>query len=66
MKTSGDSPQARRCARCGADFICGAGGADPCWCSRLPLLPAARITSGEGCVCESCLRARLPAPETIR
>jgi hypothetical protein len=34
------------CARCGATFICGMAdrvSTEPCWCTRLPALPAAAL-----------------------
>ena len=46
------------CARCGAAFECGTGGANgACWCMdeavRMPMPDRA----GEDCLCPNCLRA---------
>ena len=53
------------CVACGAEFQCGmvdAGAPEPCWCTRLPSLPAEQLTaaaaSGKaGCYCPDCLSA---------
>jgi predicted Fe-S protein YdhL (DUF1289 family) len=42
-----------RCARCGADFACGAGDASSaCWCASYPSITPSR---GAGCLCPQCL-----------
>jgi hypothetical protein len=43
------------CIACGKTFVCGMGGAEPCWCSAefpavMPLPEGAR-----GCYCRDCL-----------
>jgi hypothetical protein len=52
------------CPRCGASFECGMveATAQPCWCTRLPALPAACLPAPEDeaagrCFCPDCLRA---------
>ncbi|WP_075111723.1 cysteine-rich CWC family protein [Noviherbaspirillum massiliense] len=54
------------CSRCGAGFECGmvdGKSAEPCWCSRLPPLPAGSLPlNGDKkmdarCFCPDCLRA---------
>jgi len=59
------------CERCGAGFGCAMadpGAAEPCWCSRMPPLPAAAYRLSDGgsasaasCFCPDCLRALLAA-----
>jgi hypothetical protein len=46
------------CGRCGAAFVCGAGGRDGhCWCfDELVRLPMPR-SADEDCLCPKCLRA---------
>ena len=44
------------CARCGAAFHCGLGGA--CWCAAEPMrAPMPPPGSNEDCLCPVCLRA---------
>jgi Cysteine-rich CWC len=61
------------CPRCGTRFECGmadvdvsaadAGAAPPCWCTRLPALPADAFVpdrqdiAASRCFCPTCLRA---------
>ncbi len=53
------------CVACGAEFQCGMVDTDtpePCWCTRLPPLPAeqlkaAALSGKAGCYCPDCLRA---------
>jgi len=58
------------CGRCGAVFGCAMAdpdAAEPCWCTRMPPLPASayRLSDGggasaaAGCFCPDCLRALL-------
>jgi hypothetical protein len=44
------------CTRCGSAFDCGSGGRDGgCWCADEPCrLPMS--TTGEDCLCPTCLR----------
>jgi Cysteine-rich CWC len=49
-------PAEAHCARCGAAFGCGAGGAAPCWCAALPPLEP---VPGRGCLCRACLEREL-------
>lgn len=51
-----------RCTRCGAPFSCGMveGGEAPCWCTRLPKLPAEKLPTNTvgapaACFCPDCL-----------
>ncbi len=61
------------CVACGNEFQCGmadAGAPDPCWCTRLPTLPAEQLKaaadSGKaGCYCPDCLRARVTDSGTV-
>jgi hypothetical protein len=50
----------KRCARCGAEFRCGAD-APSCWCDGLTLTAAQRVRLAElrldGCLCRDCLGA---------
>jgi hypothetical protein len=58
------TPQPKRrltCARCGASFDCGLGGA--CWCAAEPYrLPLAADLS-EDCLCPDCLRKAAAAAQ---
>ncbi|RJG04880.1 hypothetical protein D3870_01540 [Noviherbaspirillum cavernae] len=59
------------CSRCGSAFECGMKDpqaiAQPCWCTRMPILPAsayvrnAQDAAGSDCFCPQCLRALLDA-----
>ena len=44
-----------RCAQCGAAMICQPEGG--CWCAELPHVPMP--ADGEGCLCPTCLRAKI-------
>jgi hypothetical protein len=52
------------CRRCAAVFDCCMveGAAEPCWCTRLPVLPAEALVTvdqdgqGGSCYCPVCLR----------
>ncbi|NEX61381.1 cysteine-rich CWC family protein [Noviherbaspirillum galbum] len=51
------------CARCGAEFRCGmadgGGGGEPCWCTRMPVLPSSAYEVAAKCFCPDCLRAKV-------
>lgn len=57
------------CVACGNTFQCGmadAGAPDPCWCTLLPPLPAARLQAATAagpaaCYCPDCLRTLVTA-----
>jgi hypothetical protein len=44
-----------RCAQCGAAMTCQPEGG--CWCAELPRVPLA--ADAEGCLCRTCLRAKI-------
>jgi hypothetical protein len=46
-----------RCAQCGAVMTCQPEGG--CWCAELPHLPMP--ADAEGCLCRSCLFAKIEA-----
>ena len=50
----------KRCARCGAEFRCGAD-APSCWCDGLTLTETQRARLADlrldGCLCRACLEA---------
>ena len=48
------------CAYCGADFTCGIGASEPCWCTTMPTL-ANIDTRLDTCVCPACLDRLLVA-----
>lgn len=63
------------CARCGTAFECGMADRcsdEPCWCARLPALPAgAYLPAGDDpassrCFCAHCLRALLAAADASK
>ncbi|HEY8251523.1 MAG TPA: cysteine-rich CWC family protein [Burkholderiales bacterium] len=55
METPPQNPD--RCARCGAQFRCGAKNRDAeCWCAGLPPLEPVQ---GRLCLCRPCLEAEL-------
>lgn len=48
-----------RCPRCGGGFHCGAGDAEPCDCTTMPLDDATLADLRQrytGCLCLACLR----------
>jgi len=55
------SPAFRLCARCGANFECGAA-AGSCWCEavEVPLATSTRLRGEfEDCLCANCLAAEV-------
>ncbi len=51
-----------RCARCGAEFACGADDpATPCWCTSYP--PVEPAAEASGCLCPACM-AQAPRSHT--
>ena len=58
------------CVACGNEFQCGMADAeapDPCWCTKLPPLPAAQAQAAArrghtSCYCPACLNALLAEP----
>jgi len=53
-KQHGAMQKIKRCARCSAEFVCGADAeSGRCWCAELP--PIMPMTD-EGCLCQKCLR----------
>jgi hypothetical protein len=60
------------CPRCGAAFSCGMTddkAAQPCWCTRLPVLPESALAAANGgkaaaCFCPDCLQALIAAEKT--
>jgi hypothetical protein len=54
-----------RCPSCRAEFVCGAGGPAPCWCSKMPhALPC----GGEdaACFCPECLDEAIESAAAMR
>ena len=60
------------CPRCGASFSCGMvddPAAQPCWCTRLPVLSPSALDDATAngaatCFCPACLRALTAAAAT--
>jgi hypothetical protein len=54
MATAGAEPGGlTRCARCGAEFVCGMLSGEPrCWCAELPSIEP---VPGRSCLCRECL-----------
>jgi len=60
---STETPQASRCARCGAAFECGArAGREHCWCEGFPALSAP--VPGSGCCCPRCLKESIETDQS--
>jgi hypothetical protein len=61
------------CSHCGASFQCGmadaapsaekAGREEPCWCTRMPLLPPEAYAGSASCLCPICLAAKIAEVE---